>query len=141
LIRQVQEKLDAGSVTTLRRCVEQGEELSGLMIGQEAERGDALAAAMIDELATWLGLGIVTLMHCIDPGAVILGGAMNFGGHESPLGRRFLNRVRSVVKARTFPTLAEKTVIDFAVLGGDAGFIGAAGIARLAHHRAPRSQV
>jgi glucokinase len=40
-----------------------------------------------------------------------------------------------VVKARAFPTLAEKTVVDFATLGGDAGFIGAAGIARLACQR------
>ncbi|MEX2027473.1 MAG: ROK family protein, partial [Pirellulaceae bacterium] len=86
-------------------------------------------------LATWLGLGIVSLMHCVDPGAVILGGAMNFGGHNAPLGRQFLDQVRSIVRQRAFPTLAEKTVIDFAALGGDAGFIGAAGIGRLEYHR------
>ncbi len=138
LIAQAQEKLDGGSATTLRRRVEEGQELSGLLIAQEAQQGDTLAAAMIDDLATWLGLGIVTLIHCVDPGAVILGGAMNFGGHDAPLGRRFLDRVRSVVNARAFPTLARETVVDFAALGGDAGFIGAAGIARLAHARTDR---
>lgn len=135
LIERAHEELDRGSPTTLRSRVQPGEELSGLMIAQEAEKGDALAAGLIEELATWLGLGIVSLMHCVDPGAVILGGAMNFGGHDAPLGRQFLERVRSIVKARTFPTLAEKTVIDFAALGGDAGFIGAAGIGRLQHQR------
>ncbi|NLF07890.1 MAG: hypothetical protein GX594_07920, partial [Pirellulaceae bacterium] len=35
------------------------------------------------------------------------------------------------VARRAFPLLAERTTIDFAGLGGDAGFIGAAGLARL----------
>ena len=30
----------------------------------------------------------------------------------------------------TFPVLAENTIIDFATLGSDSGFIGAAGVAR-----------
>jgi glucokinase len=66
---------------------------------------------------------------------VILGGAMNFGGAEDPTGRRFLEHVRSVVRKHCFPLLAHKTVIDFAKLAGDAGFIGAAGIARIEFHR------
>ncbi len=138
LIKRAQDELDRGSATTLRSRVRQGAELSGLMIAEEAEKGDPQAAGLIAELATWLGLGIVSLMHCVDPGAVILGGAMNFGGHEAPLGRSFLDRVRSVVRGRAFPVLAENTIIDFAALGGDAGFIGAAGIARLRHHAAAR---
>ena len=135
LIQRAQEELDRGTATSLLSRLQAGEELSGLMIAQEAAGGDGLAMKLIDELATWLGLGIVSLIHCVDPGAVILGGAMNFGGHAAPLGRRFLARVRSVVKERAFPTLAKETVIDFATLGGDAGFIGAAGIARLSHHQ------
>jgi glucokinase len=74
-------------------------------------------------------------MHTIDPDGVVLGGAMTFGGHAAPLGRRFLERVREEVKKRTFPVLAKTTVVDFASLGGDAGFIGAAGLARLAHRQ------
>ena len=68
----------------------------------------------------------------IDPEAVMIGGAMTFGGERAPVGRAFLERVRAEVRRRTFPTLAEKTVIGYASLGGDAGSIGAAGLARLA---------
>jgi len=67
--------------------------------------------------------------------AVILGGAMNFGGHEDAVGRRFIEQVRGIVRKRAFPIPAQKTVIDFAALGSDAGYIGAAGIARVEHHR------
>ena len=105
------------------------------MIAEEADRGDSLSYEVIMELATWLGLGIVTLMHTIDPGAVILGGAMNFGGHEDAVGRRFIEQVRSVVRKHAFPIPAQRTVIDFASLGSDAGYIGAAGIARLEYHK------
>ena len=55
---------------------------------------------------------------------------MDFGGPESELGRRFLDAIREGVQARVFPGLAEKTTIDFATLGGDAGYIGSAGVAR-----------
>jgi hypothetical protein len=54
-------------------------------------------------------------------------------GH--PLGERFLNRVRQTVRQHAFPIPAQRTTIDFALLEGEAGYIGAAGIARLAWHK------
>ena len=63
-------------------------------------------------------------------GAVILGGAMNFGGRQNPVGRQFLQRVEDEFKSRAFAVVAHNTLIDFASLGGDAGYIGAAGIGR-----------
>jgi glucokinase len=89
-----------------------------------------LSLEVILEAATYLGIGIVTLVHTIDPGAVILGGAMNFGGHDSPVGRQFLQRVREIFASRAFEIVVKNTVIDYASLGGDAGYIGAAGVAR-----------
>jgi glucokinase len=83
----------------------------------------------------YIGVGAVSLMHTIDPGAVILGGAMNFGGHDSALGRQFIERVRQEVRQRAFPTLIERTVVDFAHLGGHAGYIGAAGIGRMQYYK------
>jgi glucokinase len=138
LVERTHELIAAGRATSLNERISETSPLTALMIDEEADRGDALAFEVIMELATWLGLGIVTLMHTIDPGAVILGGAMNFGGHDDPVGRRFLEQVRSVVRKHAFPIPAQRTVIDFALLGSDAGYIGAAGIARLAYHQARR---
>jgi glucokinase len=55
---------------------------------------------------------------------------MDFGGPDSPLGRRFLVTVRQEVRRRAFPILAEQTTIEYASLGSDAGYLGAAGLAR-----------
>ena len=74
-------------------------------------------------------------LHAIDPDAVVLGGAMNFGGPASALGRDFLERIRSEVRPKLLEPLRDKVQIEFASLGGDAGYIGAAGLARLEHRQ------
>ena len=101
------------------------------LLCQEAEKGDGFSLALIDETADYLAAGIVNVMHTVDPSGILLGGAMTFGGGENEIGRRFLDRVRGQVQVRSFDILSSQTVIDFATLGGDAGFIGAAGIMRL----------
>ena len=58
---------------------------------------------------------------------------MTFGGTGHPLGEEFLAGVRTETRRRIFRTLRDKVEIEFAALGGDAGFIGAAGLARLEH--------
>ena len=135
LIKRASESLAAGRESTLQDKLAAGKELSGLLLAEAAEENDALSVELVLETADYLSIGIVSLMHTIDPAAVILGGAMNFGGHDTPLGRRFLARIESEVRRMTFPVLAKRTIIDFARLGGDAGYIGAAGLARLAYNR------
>jgi glucokinase len=140
LVKRMHELLGSGRTSSLTNRITETTPLTALMISEEADSGDSLSFEAIMELATWLGQGIVTLMHTIDPGAVILGGAMNFGGHEDPVGRRFIEHVRDIVRKRAFPIPAQRTTIDFAALGSDAGYIGAAGIARLDHHRRQKSK-
>jgi len=130
------ERIAAGAAEALAAAVAAGEELTPLLIAREAERGDPPATDLLMEAARWLGIGIVTLLHAIDPETVVIGGAMTFGREGNPVGRAFLDRVRREVRDRAFPVLAERTTIRYASLGGDAGSIGAAGLARLDHRRA-----
>ncbi len=96
----------------------------------EAEKGDALAFEIVMDTAKYLSLGIVSLLHTVDPACILLGGAMTFGGPDCSLGQRFLAQVTKEVKNRAFKAIANNVVVDFAMLGSDAGFIGAAGLAR-----------
>ena len=84
------------------------------------------------ETARYLAIGIVTSVHMIDPEAAVIGGAMTFGGAGHSLGERFLAEVRNQVQPRLIPSLRDQLVIEFAQLGGKAGYIGAAGLARRA---------
>ena len=104
-------------------------------VATAAEAGDELAREVVLETAHYLGLGIVTFIHAIDPDLVVLGGAMNFGGAGHPLGEEFLKKISDTARPRLLAPLRESLRIEFAQLGGDAGYIGAAGLARLEHQQ------
>lgn len=135
VVKRTAEALDEGRKSSLTHRLAAGEELTTLMIAQEAEAGDLLCEEILMETAMYFGVGITSVMNVIDPDGVIIGGAMTFGGNDAPLGRRFLDRVREEVRRRGFPVPAAKTTVEYAYLGGDAGFIGAAGLARLAYRK------
>ncbi len=130
VIARTQEALKSKPQTSVAARLAAGEELTPKLLADEADRGDAFSLQLIMETARYLGVGIVTMLHMIDPTGVVLGGAMTFGGADHPLGRQFLERIYQEVRARAFPTVSERITIDFAELGGDAGYIGAAGLAR-----------
>jgi glucokinase len=132
LLKRFREALEAGTATSVRTRIDMGDELTPKVIADEAENGDQLSLELIMEMARYLGAAITSAVHIIDPSMVLLGGAMTFGRNETRVGRDFLHRVQQEFRHRTFPTLAAKTVIAWASLGSDAGFIGAAGCARRA---------
>lgn len=134
VVARAAELLAAGRDSSVRVRVTAGEELTPLLLCEESERGDQLSQEIILETARHLGVGVVSVVHTVDPDAVILGGAMNFGGHDTETGRRFLDAVRAEFKSRAYHVVRDSTVIDFASLGGDAGYLGAAGLARAAFH-------
>lgn len=125
---RAREELAAGAVSSLSNAPDT---VTAKRIYEAACAGDAWSMKIIEETADYLAVGITTMVHMIDPGLVVLGGAMNFGGADSSVGRHFLDRVRSSFRNRSFDYVARGTTIDFASLGSDAGYLGAAGIARM----------
>jgi glucokinase len=138
LVKRTHEALAAGRPSSLAGPAARGEELTAMLVAEAAASGDALAEEIVLETARYLGVGVTSVVHVIDPEGVVIGGAMTFGGDATPLGRRFLEAVRAEFRRRAFPVPAAKTRIQYAELGSDAGFIGAAGLARLARRRRDR---
>jgi glucokinase len=99
-------------------------ELTARDVFDAAAAGDALAGQVVEDTAYYLAVGAMNVMHVIDPDMVVFGGGMTAAGEG------FLERVRRHVRELAFPVPAERTVIRYAQLGSDAGFIGAAGCAR-----------
>lgn len=130
VVARTEEALDAGRESSLHQ---RRDEITPLVIAEAATEGDELAREIVLETARYMGIGIVTLVHTIDPDGVVLGGAMTFGGPGHPLGEEFLATVRAEARRRMLEPLREKVAIEFATLGGDAGYIGAAGLARRDH--------
>jgi glucokinase len=119
----------------LRQQMGDASPLSALMISEAAAAGDPLANRLISETAEYLGRGIAQLAHIIDPDAFILGGAMNFGGAKATLGQKFLDDIIASVRKLVFPVLGQELIVKYAELGSEAGYVGAAGLARSEHTR------
>jgi glucokinase len=122
VVKRAQEALAAGGPS---RLAERAESLTARDVFQAAEQGDELAGRIVEETAFYLAVGAMNLMHVIDPDLVVFGGGMIAAGEA------FLERIRYHVRTLAFPVPAEKTEVRYAQLGADAGFIGAAGCARL----------
>jgi glucokinase len=131
IVARTREALVNHRNSVLSQQIGEASPLSALMISEAAAAGDDLACQIVSETAMYLGRGITTLAHVIDPSAFFLGGAVDFGGAESRLGRKFLNEVIDEVKQNSFPVIANRLTIEFAQLGSEAGFVGAAGLGRL----------
>lgn len=99
-------------------------ELTARDVFLAADAGDALAARLVEETAYYLAIGAMNAMHTIDPDMVVFGGGMTAAGEG------FLERIRHHVRELAFPVPAAKTEIRYALLGTDAGFIGAAACGR-----------
>ncbi len=130
VVRRTHEELNRGEASSLKKRLDAGEELTPLMVAQEAEAGDHLSLEIVMETARYMAIGAVTAIHTIDPESVVIGGGMTFGGEGHPLGERFMKRLREEAHLRMIESLRDKIHISFATLGGDAGYIGAAGLAR-----------
>lgn len=133
LVARARDQLNANGSSLLAPLT--AETLTARAIHQAAEQGDRLALHLIDETADYLARGIGAICHLLDPHAFMLGGAMTFGRRENPIGLRFLTRLQERVRDCVFPSIAENLIIDYATLGGDAGFVGAAGLAYQAHQK------
>jgi len=123
LVKRAMESLEEEESAPLRDALERGK-LSSKAIALAAQQGDTLALRLMRETARYLAVGAVSLMHVIDPDLVLFSGGMIAAGPT------FLDQIRENIESLAFPVPASKTRVAYAELGGDAGFIGAAGCAR-----------
>ena len=125
LVKRAEEALERGESSALREALA-ADALTGRAVSEAAEAGDPLARRLMRETARYLAVGAVSLMHTIDPEIVLFAGGMIKAGPT------FLEAIRDDIRAMAFPIPAARTRVDYAELGGAAGFIGAAGCARMA---------
>lgn len=130
LVKRAREALDHDPSSSLHQDLNR-DDLTSRAVSEAAVAGDPLARRLMRETARYLAVGAVTLMHTIDPDVVLFGGGMIAAGEP------FLNDIREFILNMAFPIPAALTKIAYAELGGDAGFIGAAGCARHAFTKKP----
>ena len=138
LVRDARELVMAGSpmAHTLRDLVHgEPSALTGPLITSAARGGDPLARELLNEIGAWLGTGLAGMTAAFDPSCIIVGGGV------SEAGDLLLESTRQAfARTLTGRGLRPEPPIVVAALGADAGFIGAADMARSAARRSRRTR-
>jgi glucokinase len=107
----------------LGRLVAQQGRCSGRDAVGAAREGDRDALALFERYGRWLGIGIATVVNAFEPQRLVIGGGI------SRAAELFLETARAEAGRWTLPALWERTTVELARGGPDAGVIGAAVLA------------
>jgi len=118
------ERLRAGESSRLRAVFESGAALTSEDVVAAAEQGDPLAREVWRETCELLATAMVSLQHTIDPERFVLAGGM------SKAGDRLIAPVREAAARFASPMFGKPPDVCIALLGSDAGLVGAAMAAR-----------
>lgn len=97
--------------------------LSARDINEAFRQGDELAVEIWNELTYYLALGCVNFCRIFDPDRIVLAGGLTKAGDD------LLGPVKKTWEELNWKMTDDKTDINIASLGSNAGMIGAAGVA------------
>ena len=122
LIGQARSRMEQARESALwKLCGGDAFRLDGRMVCEAARAGDKTAQAVMKEYIGYLGEGLVNIMNILQPEVICIGGGV--GNSPDVL----LPPLRNYVKDRVYSRDSEKnTLLKPAMLGNDAGIIGAA---------------
>jgi glucokinase len=109
--------------SALAKAVAAGE-ITGRTVTDAAKDGDEAAQAVVATAGRHLGVAFSSYANVFDPDLIVIGGGV------SAAGDLLLDPAREELRSRALPPM-NKTEVKAAELGGDAGMIGAAAMARL----------
>lgn len=115
----------AGGMSDLSTLLRDRGELTAKDVFDAAAEFDHVASNIVDRTAFYLAVGAANVMHTVNPELICFAGGMVAAGGT------FLAKIREYVHSVAFAWPAMRTRIEYAVLGSDAGLIGAAGCARM----------
>ena len=131
LEREARAMIEAGSPVVadlLSRLGGEPTALTGPFITEAAREGDPTARELLADIGEWLGIGLANLASAFDPGLFVIGGGVS-AADEMLIGPA-REAFRRQLPGRGYRPEAR---IVRAVLGSDAGLIGAAELARADH--------
>ncbi|MBS1844584.1 MAG: ROK family protein [Actinobacteria bacterium] len=109
--------------SAIGKLLAEGEEVDGTAVTEAALAGDETAIGVFDLIGGRLGVACASFANIFEPEAIVVGGGVIKAGDL------LLDPARAEVRARALNPM-NKTPILEAILGNDAGMIGAAALAR-----------
>lgn len=122
-VREVRRRLAEHPKSHLVLELRKGKELTPLLVAQAARRGDAVSKKMWQETGAHLGTLLAGITNLLNPEKIILGGGIAQNGDL------LFKPVVETLNKKAFPIAAAAVKVVPAMLGTDAGIVGAAALA------------
>jgi len=121
IARYAREKLAKGSRSMLIEMADGNiDNITAETVTKAARKGDALALAVVNTAAGYLGIGLANVINIFNPDVVVVGGGV------SKMGEIILKPARASMKRHAFTLPARTVRVVKSRLGADAGVLGAA---------------
>ncbi len=122
--RRAREAIEAGAESSLKKVLEEKEQITSKDVYEHLVAGDKLAKEITDGTAKALAITCINMLHTTEPKRIVFAGGMIAAGDV------LLNRIKDFFNEHIWTLKKELVEICFATLGEDAGIIGAAALAR-----------
>ncbi|GAE32330.1 ROK family protein [Halalkalibacter hemicellulosilyticus] len=121
IMNRTKERLRESSVDSILR---EKSTITSKDVFDAAKRNDELALEIVEETRTYLGVGLVNVIHLYNPELII------FGGGVSKVGDYLFNPSIEFAREKAMKPLADHLQFKMAQLGDDVGLIGAAALVK-----------
>ncbi len=123
-IKEIKKRLASGTKSVLnRRFMKDRLVLTPKLVAEAARRGDVLSKRMWEEAGAHLGTALAGLVNILNPERIVIGGGL------AQEWRLFFGPLKAALKKKAFPIAARSVKVLPAILGVDAGLVGAAALA------------
>jgi len=122
LIRDTKRAMEKNPDSLMWQCLEgEDKHVSGKTAFVAAKKGDAAGQAVVDKYLEYVAIGVTNYVNIFQPEVLCIGGSI------SKEGDYLLNPIKEFVERERYTKNSDKqTTIKIALLGNDAGIIGAA---------------
>lgn len=106
----------------LKLVIDDGQLVTAKDVFDYAKKNDDLAVIVIDKVAFYLGLACGNIANILNPSTIVIGGGV------SNAGQFLIDKIQDYFDTFTFPSVRDSCKIRLALLGNDAGVIGASSL-------------
>jgi N-acetylglucosamine repressor len=106
-------------------------QITGWMVLEGARNGDKTSAALVEQVGTYLGLGLANLVNLFNPSVLVIDQRLNLAGEG------MLDLLRRVVNRQALRHATQDLAIRFGELGNEAVVLGVGSIVLEKHFEIP----
>ena len=121
IMKRAREAVESKVETSLKNY----EEVTAKEVFLEAEKGDKVSQDILNDALSYLGITVANVANIFDPDKIVIGGGV------SEAGRIVFDKIEHEMERRCLRTIYNHCKVEKAILGNQAGVLGAAALAIL----------